>query len=705
MDLSIGMIMKNEEKYLRDCLNGIKPILEQVHSELIIYDTGSTDASVEIAREFTDKVYQIEWRGDFAWARNHTVDRAIGKWYMFLDADEVFTDVEDIIGFFNSGEFRKYKSATYRLKNIQSDTHFSYFNPRRMFKKERDTKFEGKIHEYIPAKLPCKNLQSIANHYGYYFTGPNAREQRKKKNDRNLASLNELYEENPKDRRTLYHLVNEYNNMDNEKSLRYINEGIDLVDGNQRDIYYHVFTSLFVTHHSQLKDWDVVVDTAIKYFNNLEVEHLNIIQLRVQQGQALAALKRHKEAAEAFEQAYIYFKKNKEGKIDDTISGILPANANILDNETPHVSSVVTNFALAGDLDASFDRYERFKEESGTDPKLDILNKYVSTIVKEEKWDGFINLFAFGLKRGQQSDLYSQVIDEIEKALTNAQIKRDVASAILSEDSLMDSDVDYIWLQKLRMGHSEALDYFLEADKPFNRHYGDVLVVAMKHGVDIIRLISNLEVTNTPAFIKGISATNKDFYDVLLTYTRDHLRHAKNSSIKAMRILSDMAHATSVIAGRSNDLAAKLQIDIFESAVRVRHKYLGMVYRGDVYHSEVIGELSNRDQVTFYAGTALLCKDNGDIADGFIKNMDKVITIEPGLKNIVTLLCKEMLAQTAPPPPTLTDEISSLKEIILSLITKGDKLKAAQILRSYAQINPADPDINEIKNRIANMEL
>ncbi len=46
MLLSIGMMVKNEEKYLEECLQGLKPILDEVDSELIIVDTGSTDRTV-----------------------------------------------------------------------------------------------------------------------------------------------------------------------------------------------------------------------------------------------------------------------------------------------------------------------------------------------------------------------------------------------------------------------------------------------------------------------------------------------------------------------------------------------------------------------------------------------------------------------------------------------------------------------------------
>ncbi|MBQ8841096.1 MAG: glycosyltransferase, partial [Ruminiclostridium sp.] len=89
MLLTIGMIVKNEEKYLEQCLNGIKPILEQVDSELIIADTGSTDRTVEIAKKFTDNVFYFEWIKDFSAARNSTLEKAKGEWFMFVDGDEV----------------------------------------------------------------------------------------------------------------------------------------------------------------------------------------------------------------------------------------------------------------------------------------------------------------------------------------------------------------------------------------------------------------------------------------------------------------------------------------------------------------------------------------------------------------------------------------------------------------------------------------
>ena len=105
--LSIGMIVKNEEKNLRACLEALKPLREAVSSELIIVDTGSEDETVQIAKEYTEKVYSYEWNKDFAAARNYGLDRAIGQWFMFLDADEQLVDPDELIEFFSNPKERK----------------------------------------------------------------------------------------------------------------------------------------------------------------------------------------------------------------------------------------------------------------------------------------------------------------------------------------------------------------------------------------------------------------------------------------------------------------------------------------------------------------------------------------------------------------------------------------------------------------------
>ncbi len=82
--LSLSMIVKNEEKNLAGCLESVAGIVD----EIIILDTGSTDSTMEIARLFGASVYEKEWTGDFAEARNESLKHCTGKWILYLDADE-----------------------------------------------------------------------------------------------------------------------------------------------------------------------------------------------------------------------------------------------------------------------------------------------------------------------------------------------------------------------------------------------------------------------------------------------------------------------------------------------------------------------------------------------------------------------------------------------------------------------------------------
>ena len=87
MDLSLCMIVKNEEYSIPQTLRSVKGFVD----EIVVLDTGSTDRTVEIAKEFGAKVYHFQWCNDFSAARNESLKYVQGKWVLVLDADEVLT--------------------------------------------------------------------------------------------------------------------------------------------------------------------------------------------------------------------------------------------------------------------------------------------------------------------------------------------------------------------------------------------------------------------------------------------------------------------------------------------------------------------------------------------------------------------------------------------------------------------------------------
>lgn len=86
--ISCCMIVKNEEKILARCLDSIADLME----EIIIVDTGSTDATKEIAARYTDRVYDFTWIDDFSAARNFAFSKATKEYIYSADADEVLDE-------------------------------------------------------------------------------------------------------------------------------------------------------------------------------------------------------------------------------------------------------------------------------------------------------------------------------------------------------------------------------------------------------------------------------------------------------------------------------------------------------------------------------------------------------------------------------------------------------------------------------------
>ena len=79
------MIVKNEHETIPLCLKSVRGLFD----EIVVVDTGSTDRTKEIAREFGARVFDFVWVDDFAAARNAALARATGDYAFWLDADDV----------------------------------------------------------------------------------------------------------------------------------------------------------------------------------------------------------------------------------------------------------------------------------------------------------------------------------------------------------------------------------------------------------------------------------------------------------------------------------------------------------------------------------------------------------------------------------------------------------------------------------------
>lgn len=211
--LTISLLVSNRIDTIFKCMESIKPILEQIPSELIIVDTVGeehSDGSLAVAKEYATKVVHFDWCDDFATARNAGLFQAQGKWFMFLDDDEWFEDVTPIIEFFQSGIYREYDGAGYYVRNYSNleGTEYTDAYVGRITCLTTERRFVGRIHECIePGGRVNKRLNCYVHHYGYVYQD---KEKLQKHFNRNVSLLKEELVKNPEDMRMVAQLVQEY---------------------------------------------------------------------------------------------------------------------------------------------------------------------------------------------------------------------------------------------------------------------------------------------------------------------------------------------------------------------------------------------------------------------------------------------------------------------------------------------------------------
>lgn len=192
LPISVCIIARNEEQYIENCLKYIKPL----GMEIVVVDTGSTDATRQIASEYTSKVYDFEWIDDFSAARNFAASKASNPWILALDCDEYITQ-------FDAAKLKLYLQqfpknigvmdmVTVRTLDSGEKAYHTDELPRLYNKKFYEYRF--RIHEQITPKntdgtghivVYSFKMPVLAEHHGYDIPADGIA----KKQERNLSLL------------------------------------------------------------------------------------------------------------------------------------------------------------------------------------------------------------------------------------------------------------------------------------------------------------------------------------------------------------------------------------------------------------------------------------------------------------------------------------------------------------------------------------
>ncbi len=191
--IALVMIVRNEAESIARCLLSAKRAVD----EMIVLDTGSTDATIAIARDLGAKVFEWAWRDDFAAARNEALSHSTADWNLILDADEWLIGDGQLLrqaaqrehlngdGFFGLLQVKSQLDAqrgaasavpdpaadppllTVDDKVPGSEEYFSWLP--RFF--PRGVKYFGRIHEQPRSELPYqfRRLAVEVGHGGYLW--------------------------------------------------------------------------------------------------------------------------------------------------------------------------------------------------------------------------------------------------------------------------------------------------------------------------------------------------------------------------------------------------------------------------------------------------------------------------------------------------------------------------------------------------------
>ncbi len=195
------MIVKNEAESLPRCLESVRGVVDEV----VVVDTGSTDGTVAVAKQFGAHVYDHPWQDSFSEARNYALQFVKSEWVLQLDADEELERADaPLLRQVVRGQ--DYHAVYLSILNYMPQGRTQLYYPR-LFRRGK-AHYEGIVHNQLVYEgRPCLSQIRIY-HYGYALSP----EKMSAKYERATQLLRRQLQEDPQDVFAWYNLIRAYRN-------------------------------------------------------------------------------------------------------------------------------------------------------------------------------------------------------------------------------------------------------------------------------------------------------------------------------------------------------------------------------------------------------------------------------------------------------------------------------------------------------------
>jgi glycosyltransferase involved in cell wall biosynthesis len=168
--LSVIVIACNQEANMGPCLESVAWA-----DEIVVVDAGSQDRTVEVARSYTDRIFDTEWRG-FAGTKNFALDQARGAWIFSLDTDERVPPAlkEEILKVVQAdGPLTGYRVPRKNYFGGRWVKHLGWYPDYtlRLFRRGQGRFLDREVHEEVKVAGPVGTLKTPLEHYTYTDVG------------------------------------------------------------------------------------------------------------------------------------------------------------------------------------------------------------------------------------------------------------------------------------------------------------------------------------------------------------------------------------------------------------------------------------------------------------------------------------------------------------------------------------------------------
>lgn len=289
--LTLCMIVKNEEKYISQCIDSAFHLVD----EIVIVDTGSTDKTLEILKQdkYKDKmsIYHHAWENNFSKARNQSLGYIKTEWAFTMDADEELflrNSMSEIRKQFEEIP-KKVNAVGFNIENYDlQKTMFMNHTSIKVFR-NGSTHYIRRIHNQPIFKGEVAILDSFyLKHYGFDRT---EKGEKKKAKERIIPLLLESIKDDPNDLESYFYLGQAHSMIgDIDKAIEYNEKYVDGFDKAKEEgrgfspSSFYTLTKNYLFKENYKKATETLLDAIGKFPNYIDL-HFLMVELGAKLGQ------------------------------------------------------------------------------------------------------------------------------------------------------------------------------------------------------------------------------------------------------------------------------------------------------------------------------------------------------------------------------------------------------------------------------------